>query len=65
MNYNNKGKDTRRFGHEKYKNNERFVFKKYTDRGHSIFQDESHTLDVELLNDVVAFFDKSVQPSVD
>jgi len=51
--------------YKKYKNNERFVFKKYTDRGHAIFQNQSHTLDAELLNDVVTFFDKNVQLSAD
>ena len=47
--------------YKKYKNNERFVFKKYTDRGHDVLVTEDGTLDYELFGEIVAFYDSYVQ----
>ena len=48
--------------YEKYADNERFVFKKYEDRGHDIFHVVGRC-DFELLADVVTFFDSKIELS--
>lgn len=46
--------------YKEYGNSDRFTFKKYEDRGHGLLVDESGTLDLSLMAEVVAFFDKSL-----
>ena len=43
--------------YKKYKDNPRFVFKKYSDRNHSVLTDKNGNLDESLINEIVAFFD--------
>lgn len=46
--------------YEKHNNNKNFEFYKYTDRGHSIFSNIDQTLDVNLIEYIVEFFDKNI-----
>lgn len=54
-----------RYGYEKYykkyKNNERFVFKKYSDRNHDLLVTEDGKLDYELFAEIVTFYDSYVK----
>ena len=46
--------------YEQYGADERFVFKKYEDRGHSILDYPDGSRDFELMKDVADFFDLSL-----
>ena len=45
----------------KYGNNERFTFKKYSDRGHGLFLDNTGNLDMLLMSDITDFFDSALE----
>ena len=47
--------------YKKYGNDERFRFCKYENRDHSIFTNDDGTLDFELMNDAVEFFNQSLK----
>lgn len=46
--------------YEKYQSNERFTFKKYTGRGHAVLTDENGNLDLNLINEIVSFYDANI-----
>ena len=43
---------------KKYADDERFLFVKYTDRGHSVYKGGGADFDAILLNRIIAFFNK-------
>lgn len=53
-----------RYGYDtyfkKYGNDDRFTFKKYPDRDHSLLENEDGVRDFELMAEIVAFFDRSL-----
>lgn len=46
--------------YKKYGNDPRFVFKTYADRDHDLLVNEDKSLDLDLMAEVVAFFDRSL-----
>lgn len=46
--------------YEKYGTDQRFIFKKYTDRDHNLLDNADGTRDFALMEEVVAFLDKSL-----
>ena len=46
--------------YEKYADSERFVFKKYTDRDHSVIRGADGKHDMELMSEIVGFIDASL-----
>ena len=47
--------------YSKYKDDSRFVFKKYTGRDHALLVDENDNLDTELFAEIVAFFNEAIK----
>ena len=45
---------------EKYGNDSRFTFKKYTDRGHGVLTGADGKLDTALMGEIVSFFDACI-----
>jgi hypothetical protein len=47
--------------YEKYSNDDRFTFKKYTGRNHGVLTAENGELDTKLISDIADFFDTATK----
>ena len=45
----------------KYENDPRFVFKRYTGRGHAVLKGDNGRLDTALVDEIINFFDDSLK----